>query len=248
MSITEQFDATSYLVAPEDSGDDFVKELEQSAGLVLGGIDWAIHKFFHVSVLAEIVKPITGDWLALERAESGWQHAGEATTAVAANFAALVGQTQSGWTGEAADAFRTRMTSISDSMQTYADGCKTISEVVNGLVEVSQAAAGVIMTAISFIGDLITTLLAELAVPVVGWVAAGATAAAKAPAFFAKLNKGYQAIKKVVEAVEKVINALYKIVEALNKLQTALKVLLAAAKVGNATSVDEASANSFGTA
>ena len=105
-----------------------------------------------------------------------------------------------------------------------------------------------IATAISFIGDLITQLLVELAVPLIGWAAAGVTAAAKAPAFFEKLNKGYQAIKKVVEAVEKVINALYKIVEALNKLQTALKVLLAAAKVNNATDVDAASANSFGTA
>ena len=248
MSITEQFNASSYLVAPEDSGDDFVKELEQSAGLVLGGIDWAIHKFFHVSVLAEIVKPITGDWLALERAESAWKNAGAATTAVAANFAALGPQTSADWTGAAGDAFRARMTSISQSMQTYAGGCQTISEVVNGLVEVSQAAAGVIATVISFIGDLITQLLAELAVPLIGWAAAGATVAARAPEFFAKMEKAYNAIKKVITAVEKVINALYKIVEALNKLQSALKVLLAAAKVDNATDVDRASANSFGTA
>jgi hypothetical protein len=245
--IAEKIDASSLLTAPSgDLGADFVKELEASAGLLLGSIMWFIRKAFGVSPIEELVKPIAGDWKALMRAESAWESAGLACDAVSVNFGALPGMTQD-WEGDAAPAFRSRMTSLEQNYAKYGEGCTTLSQLTGSLVTVSKSTASTISLILGWIAEEVTQLVACASVPIAGWIAGGAKVAVSIRKYWKWIDKGYKAIKRVLDAVETFINAMYTLMTVLRSLATLLNTFSGAVSYYAGTKIDTASEKTFGT-
>lgn len=244
--IAEKIDASSLLTAPaEGLGEDFVKSLEAEAGLLLGTIMWFIRKAFGVSPIEELVKPIAGDWKALMRAESAWESAGLACDAVSANFGALPGMTQD-WQGDAAPAFRSRMSELETNYSKYGEGCTTLSQLTGSLVTVSKSTASTISMILGWIAEEVTQLVACASVPVAGWIAGGAKVALSIRKYWKWIDKGYKAIKRVLDAVETFVNALYTLMTVLRSLALLLNTFSAATSYYATTKADEASEKTFG--
>jgi hypothetical protein len=246
VSIAEVVGPESVLTVPEVDTTDFSQQLEANAGLLLGSVNAFCRKAFGISPLDEIVKPIVGDWTALESAKKAWQNAGIASDGVKENLAALPGQTQDVWIGGSGDAFRARMTSVSDNYGEYAEGCSMISRLCSALIDVAQSAGNVIAVVISFLGDLLTRLAVEASVPVLGWLAGGADLALHIKSFWEKMDKGYHAVKKVLEAVREFVEACYLVVQILNVLGLVLNTLAGLNSMNTTRSIDEAARHTFG--
>ncbi|MCE1180582.1 MAG: hypothetical protein LWW86_16330 [Micrococcales bacterium] len=249
MSVAEKVDPSSALVAPGISDQtDFVEELESSCGFILGHLLGFIRQAFGISPIEELVKPLVGDWTEMERAVGGWKQAELACTNVGQNFAALPEQTTAVWKGTDGDAFRSRMTSVSESYTTYGQGCASISELSQGLVDGAKAAAQGIATLISFIGDLIERLAVEASIPVVGWLVGAADVAIHIKSFWDKINKGYELLKKFLSIIHKVVSVLEKVNKVLSVIKTTLQGMGVAVQASTVASADDAAANAFGTA
>lgn len=244
--IAEKLDASSFLVAPSaDLGEDFIKSLEREAGVLLGSIMWFIRKAFGVSPLEELVKPISGDWKELMRAESAWASAGTACEAVGTNFGALPGMTQS-WQGSAAPAFRNRMTGLEGNYAKYGEGCATLSKLTGTLVTVSKSTASTISMILGWIAEEVTKLIAISSVPVAGWIAGGAKVVTSIRKYWSWIDKGYKAIMKVVNAVEAFVNAMYTLMTVLRSLTLVVKGFSGALSYAGTTKANEASEKAFG--
>ena len=247
MSIVEQMGPEAALVAPgEVDTTDFSKELESSAGLLLGSVNAFCRKAFGISPLEEIVKPIVGDWTQLEKARQAWLNAGEASKGVGTNFTSLPTQTADVWVGDSGDAFRSRMTSVGKSYNTYAEGCSLISRLSDALISVAKGAANVIAVVISFIGDLLTRLAVEASIPVLGWLAGGADVALHIKEFWDKMSRGYRAVERVLAAVKKFIEAMHLLAQILNVLALVEKGFATGLNLEAGRHIDGAAEKKFG--
>lgn len=246
MSITESYDPTTALVAPAGEGSDITAQLEMAAGPLLGGLDALVNKFFHVSPLTELIRPISGDWEALGKASEAWKSASAATKGVSGNYEALPAQTTEAWTGDAADAFRARMASIAEGHGKYATACDQMSQLANGLCEVAKSTANVIAIVIGFIGSILERLVVEAAIPVIGWIGGAVDIAVHAKEFWDKMNRGYRAVKSILEAVETVIDALNAVANVMNVMRIMFNFASGALTTAAAGDAQGAVANQFG--
>ena len=246
MSIAETIDPRSALIEPGiPDPKDFAEKLEEDCGFILGHLLGFIREAFGISPIEELVKPLVGDWTAMQRAQGGWVQAGQACAAVGKNFAALPEQTQTSWQGEAGDAFRTRMTSLSEGYSTYGEGCTTLSELSGALVDAAKAAAEGIATVISFIGDLVERLAVEATVPVIGWLAGAADVAVHIKSFWDKIHRGYELLKKYLVILHKVASAIETINAVLKGITVALKGFTASMHLVAADEADAAASKAF---
>ncbi len=247
MSIVEMVGPESSLATPgEVDTTDFSKELEASAGLLLGSVNAFCRKAFGISPLEEIVKPIVGDWTELEKARVAWLNAGEASKGVGTNFTSLPTQTVDVWVGDSGDAFRERMTSVGENYNTYAEGCALIARLCKALISVAKGAANIIAVVISFLGDLLTRLAVEASIPVVGWLAGGADVALHIKEFWDKMSRGYRAVERVLNAVKEFIEAMHLLAQILNLLALVLKAVTTVTNMDTGRHIDTAAANKFG--
>lgn len=174
-AVVEAVDPQSYLVPPQ-STENWVEDLRWNAGVVLGSIDWVAEQFIGFSILERCVfSPLGGDWRAISRASQGWAHAGDAAFAMGRNCAALVAGTADGWKGAAGDAFRAAATGMSGALVGLSSAYQYASGAVATISTVSKLACAGIGLAIKQISNILVTIAAEAAVPVVGWAVGAAT-------------------------------------------------------------------------
>lgn len=166
-------DPGAYLVAPVASGSgDYIWELRASAGLVLGGIDWAVSHFAGFSPLEEWVgKPLAGDWNALDRGAAAWTNSGKAVKAVSMNLKHLPDAISDDWQGEAADAFDRAQAKLGQTLEPIPGACDAIAEMCTALAELAKTITEAILAIANAIADFILQMLASLAVPVAGELA-----------------------------------------------------------------------------
>lgn len=247
MSVAESLDPLSCLVAPTDQGGDFAADLRWQAGFLLGGVDWIAEQFLGYSIIAEVVvKPFAGDWNALERGQDAWRNAGRACEAVGANYLALPAQTATLWTGDAADAFRARVTELGAGFEEYAAGCSAMAEVTGALAELAEAVAEGIAMLLSFVSDILTRLAVELAVPVLGWVAGAVDVALHVKPVIDKVDKAYKLIRSIIDAIEKVTEVVRILTLVANTIRVSADALAAGTRVATVTEGPDAAANAFG--
>lgn len=214
MTITEVQDPRTALVDPAGPAEDFADSLRWKAGPLLGGLDWLVEELTGTSAIAALVEPLAGDWVGLEKGAQAWGHAAEASLAVAANYAALTSSVAAEWQGLAAEAFAERTTSVAEGYAQYADGCTAMREVTEALLDLCKATAEAIAGILGFIGDYLTRLMIEAAIPVVGWVAGAIDGVVSGAMLLRKLERGYRLIQKVLDFVERfrvVLLALQKV-------------------------------------
>lgn len=254
MTIAETYDPQSALVPPAEAAENFADSLRWKAGPLLGGLDWLFAQIMDGrSLIAELVEPVAGDWVGLEMGAGAWLSAAAATDAIAANIAAMDHQVDATWWGEGASAFKGRISSVADGFGEYADGCRTMSEVTSALLDLCKAAAETIASILGFVGDYLTRLVIEAAVPIAGWIAGAIDGAASAILLINKLNQGYRVIQTVLTTIERyrdVITTIVRLAAAIEAMARALTTILkVTSSVGDITSVtagDGAVANQFG--
>lgn len=248
MSVYEKVDPSAYasqsLAVASD--DDFAKEFESSCGFLIGHLLGFCREAFGTDPLLELVKPLCGDWGLMGVAQQGWGDAGKICTAVGENFTALDAGTADVWDGEAATAFRSRMTSLGGTYATYAQGCQLTGELTGSLIEVARSACLGIGTLISFISDILERLIIEASVPVVGWLVGAADIAIHIRSFWQKFDRAISLIRRVLDAIEKFVKAIYSVINIMHALKLAMTTVAGGLAMYNGSRIDEAAQNNFG--
>lgn len=221
--VTELNNPTTVLVAPPATAEDFGDSLRWKAGPLLGGLDWLLEQLTGTSAIASLVEPLSGDWVGLSRGQGAWQQAQAASAMVAENYKTAAGQVD--WGGDASDAFRERIESVGDTFDQYGQGCEAMAEVTGAMVDLCKATAEAITSILGFIGDLLTRLAVQAAVPVLGWATGAIDGAVSTGVLIDKIRKGIQLIQKAVDFVERfrsVIQAITRVATVLRQIATAL--------------------------
>ncbi|MGQ0625131.1 MAG: hypothetical protein ACT4PP_10860 [Sporichthyaceae bacterium] len=249
IGICERYDAASALVQPPppDTGD-YINKLRDNSGLILGSLDGLAQKAFGVSVIEELVKPFAGDWAHLEVAAGGWMQLGVALDATAANIeGAWEGLAQS-WQGEAASAAGVRLAAAAHLHSSQAEGCRIIADQCRVIIEIAQSAGVVLASALRVINDILLQVMAELAVPLIGWGIGAATAPLKAARFFMCMKKVAAALQRIVNAIKlamKIVGMVKTVIGAATKVMSISTRLI---EMDNVRMTDEVTRVKFGVA
>lgn len=246
MSITETCDPQALLVPPTGPAQNFADSLRWRAGALLGGLDWLVAELTGFSAIAWLVEPVAGDWVGLEKGAQAWRASADATLAVRDNLQAAVGQAAQGWAGPAAEAFGTRLTGVADSFGQYAEGCGAMAEVTSALLDLCKATAETLAGILGFIGDYLTRLMIEAAIPVAGWIAGAVDGAVSSALLIRKLQQGYRLIETVVTLVERFATVLQVIKRIAVIISTLARTLRAAVNIRTIDLAGDATATAFG--
>jgi hypothetical protein len=209
-SVTEAVDVRSFLPRPqaEDPG---VEDIRWSAGIIFGSVDWVLEKLCGISLLEEVTKPFSGDWVRIREASFAWNHAGDAMSAVGQNCMALLPPMAS-WTGKGSEAFLAAMGVLSQAHTVVAGPAGSIASALKMLVTISKQMAALILKILKKLEEKLVKIAMKAAVPVVGWAAA-------------VLDAGFSTYELINDArkVYKWINIIYDFVSGMasNVTQTA---------------------------
>lgn len=246
MTITETADPRALLVPPPEPADSFADSLRWRAGALLGGLDWLVAQLTGFSAINSLAKPVAGDWVGLEKGAAAWSAAADATLAVRDNLRAAVDQAAQGWVGPAADAFGTRLTGVADSFGQYAEGCGAMSEVTKALLDLCKATAETLASILGFIGDYLTRLMIEAAIPVAGWITGAIDGAVSSALLIRKLQQGYRLIERLVQFVERFATVLQVIKRIAVVITMLARTLRAAVNFHTVDLADDATGAAFG--
>ncbi|MGV8884566.1 MAG: hypothetical protein ACOH1T_03120 [Microbacteriaceae bacterium] len=173
-SVTESVDVRSFLPRPQ-AQDPGIEDIRWSAGLIFGSVDWVMEKLTGISLLEEVTKPFSGDWVRIREASFAWKHTGDAMSAIGQNSMALLPPMAS-WTGKGSEAFLAAMGVLSQAHTVVAGPAGSISSALKMLVILSKEMAALILKILKRLEKKLMLIAAEAAVPVVGWAAALITA------------------------------------------------------------------------
>lgn len=220
-------DATSFLQTPFASGTaDRIWGLRESAGPIVGGVDWALSILLNFSPLEEwVAKPLGGDWSALDRGAVAWTNAGKAVAAVAENLEYLPGAISDAWQGETATAFGTAQRKVSTALKPIPGACDSMSEMCTALADMAQAIAefsiAIIVAIVEFAIEFIAALSSVVGtVTTPAWVA---KLAAKLQVWVPKLARMIDAFLLMLPKVRGII-AHYK--DSFTKLKAIIELLM----------------------
>ncbi len=248
MTVVEVQDPRASLVVPAGPAEDFAESLRWQAGPLLGGLDWLLEKLIHRSAIVELVEPLSGDWVGLEKGAQAWRHAGAASDAIAANYAAAGQDALRSWSGDAADAFGARAADVAESFAEYGEGCRAMGEVTAALLDLAKATAEALAGILGWFGDYLTRALIEVSIPIAGWIAGAVDGAISAGLLIGKLERGYRLLQRVLDAIEQfrdVIVALQRIAYTIALLAKATTSVVDVQTVGAGAS---ATSTAFGVA
>lgn len=239
--ISEKYDAS----APVDGGrpdggmGDYIDSLRDDCGLIIGTILWAVKKFCHRDLLAELLEPIAGDFNAISSMQKGWLQVAQATSAVGDNYESLRVQVNPALDGQTATAIDSILIRIAEAHDGQQEAAELIAEQLGNMLEVSQATAECVCAALSFIDSCIQEVIADAAVPFAGWVKAGVSAPGKVRRVIQLISQGKEAIENLLRFAKVAITAM----KYLNAFFDTANLVLTSIEVGgdavNSSDVDD---------
>ncbi len=134
--ISEKYDAS----APVDGGrpdggmGDYIDSLRDDCGLIIGSVLWAVKKFCHRDLLAELLEPISGDFNAISSMQKGWLQVASATSAVGDNYESLRSQIDPVLDGQAATAIDSILTRIAEAHDGQQEAAELIAEQLGNML------------------------------------------------------------------------------------------------------------------
>lgn len=213
--IQEEQDPQSYLATPESPTSE-MENLRWSAGLILGGLDWAFEQLFGWSLLNDLVyKNLVGDWRYVDRAASAWGHIDDALVAVGQNDSAIL-PALSEWVGkgsEACNAFLAALAAATTGVSYAAGAVKGFVSKFAFVVKLAAKGIGFILKKISY---KLARVAAEAAIPVVGWAAAAIECATLVNDIISSVRKAYKIVNFLYDAISGLIQAKAKMVEVMH--------------------------------
>lgn len=198
-TVSEAVDASSFLTKPQVD-DPEIENIRWKAGIIFGSIDWAFEAIFGYSLLEEVTKPFTGDWVRMKEAATAWTHTGDAVTAIGQNSSGMVPGLAS-WTGAGSEAFLVAAALVAKGHLALQSPTSTVSTTLKLLAALVKKVAGMIVGLLKKIQDRLLVIAAEAAVPIGGWVLSAATAAVTVAEIAAEVLDAYKKINMVYDFV-----------------------------------------------
>jgi hypothetical protein len=210
-TVEEQQDASAFLVTPH-ADDPEIESIRWKAGILIGGVDWVFEELFGYSLLEEITKPFSGNWVRMREATMAWTHVGDALGAVASNTTGVI-PAMSTWTGRGSETFVVAAAASAQAHQVASSPAGTISSLIKGLTMLSKEIAGLIMKLLKRVGDRLMRMALEAAVPVAGWIAAGVEGAIAVQEIVSDVLKAYKYVNLVYDFVSGMIQGQTAVVD-----------------------------------
>jgi hypothetical protein len=198
-SVTEAVDVRSFLPRPqaEDPG---IEDIRWNAGLIFGSVDWVLEKLCGFSLLEEVTKPFSGDWVRIREASFVWNHTGDAMSAIGQNCMALL-PPMSSWTGKGSEAFLATMGVLSQAHTVVAGPAGSIASALKMLVALSKKIAAMILKILKKLEEKLVKIAAKAAIPVVGWAAAVIAAGFDTYELIQDARDAYKMINRIYDFV-----------------------------------------------
>lgn len=210
-TVTELYDASERVASsgalPGTMGD-YIDGLKDDCGLIIGGIFSIVETLTGYDLLEALLTPIAGDFNTISSMQQGWGEVAAACGAVGQNYEGLRGQVAPTLDGRTADALDSMLHRIAQSHDDQREAAELIGQQMNDMLEVSKATAECVCAALEFIDSVIQEVLADAAVPVLGWAKGAVTAPGKVRRVINLIADGKRAIENLVRAVKAVIRAL----------------------------------------
>lgn len=205
-SMNEVQDASSFLVPPEAPSSE-MEDLRWSAGAILGSIDWVIEQLTGKSLLNELIfKHLIGDWKAVQKAGIAWKEISDAAVAVGQNDSEIL-PALSEWTGNGSESAISFIKQLSENTTAFHDVATFFSSTMSLFASALKAAAAGIGAILKFISNMILKLLAKLAVPVAGWLAAGIDVALSVNKVIGQIKLAYTIVNILYDMLSKFVAA-----------------------------------------
>ena len=244
--ITESVDASARITPPVSGEANFGDDLRWKAGPLLGGLDWLLEQLTGCSPIETMVKPLSGDWVALDNGRIAWLNCAALADDVSLNFTDLASQTSAEWAGNGSAAFQNRAISIGDTFTQYGDGCRAMGEAMEGLISLAKATAETIVTILGILGDALTRIAAQAAVPVIGWITGAVDGGITAIRMVGWIDKAIKAIQAVINFIGRFAMIIAILARVAAAIATIAKTAAARINVSTANAVDDATATAFG--
>lgn len=211
-SVSEAVDASSFLTKPQVD-DPEVENIRWSAGLIFGAIDWAYEAIFGYSLLEEITKPFSGDWVRMREASTAWMHTGDAVTAMGQNTSGMV-PGLAAWTGSGSEAFLVAAGIVAEGHLLLQGPASAVGSVIKTIATLAKLTVSLILKLLNLIQNRLLAIAAEAAIPVGGWVLAVANAAVAVAEIadwvrlaYGLVNALYDAVSTAATGLDQLINA-----------------------------------------
>lgn len=238
--ITEEYDLTSVLAPPQEQDfGAYLATLQSSAGFLLGKLDWVAQTFFSFSPLEELVKPLCGDWTRLEYAARGFDALAVPLNGVADNLASGAEQLGTVWTGEVAGLAQTELRKFAEGHRLQATGCTVLAEQLRHICEVAKSAGQALAAGLGVLGEILTQLLIENSVPIIGNAFSAGTLPLKMARFFA-------AVKPILENISKLMRVIAIAMQVINAIKTMMCSLTTSVRLRNGMLMNDTSQVLFG--
>ncbi|AOS47795.1 hypothetical protein [Pauljensenia hongkongensis] len=216
-SVAESQDASSYLVPPEAPTSE-MENLRWSAGAIAGSIDWAIEKLTGVSLLNDVVfKYFVGDWRLVNMAKSAWGEIGDALVAVGQNDSEVL-PALAEWTGKGSEVTNLFIAALSKATTSLSSATGVMSLLLTGFQLMLKESAKEVGESIRVIANTVALMVAQSAIPVAGWVTAGATAIARADMVIKRIRKIYTIVNMIVDVIESFVRGRAQMLEVQNTM------------------------------
>jgi len=209
-------DVVSHLKAPTHTDDpNFVAELRDKAGMIVGTVDSIVQAFTGFSPLSEwIAKPFGGDWDSFLRGAEAWTNCGKALNAVHANVNDLPDKIDDSWTGSTHDAFAAANKKIASAIKPFPHACDEMAKMCKALAQLAQTIVAAVVEIVTDLVEFIVQMVASLAVPVGGEAAM--------PVWITKLGiqlgKWVPSLVKMIEEFVAEVKELWPLIEELKKV------------------------------
>lgn len=198
-SVTETVDVRSFLPVPV-AEDPEVEEIRWAAGAILGSIDWVWDKLFGFSLLEEVTKPFSGNWVRVNEAAMAWTHTGDATKAISQNTTGMLPGMAS-WTGTGSEAFLASTALVSQAHLTVSGPAGTVSTALKAVAFLSKKIASQLVKLLGKIADKLAKIAARAAVPVVGWAMAAWEAIDTTNTMISEFRSAYKRVNLIYALV-----------------------------------------------
>lgn len=136
---------------------DMIDSLRSECGVILQTIDWVARKLGY-DLIGAIFDPLAGDFSSVDRMRQTWQQVSAALDEVGANYASMAATLPASWSGEAADAARSRLEDFAEQHGIQAEAAGMMSEQLGHMLLAVQELCKLIATALAIVEEIVLTL------------------------------------------------------------------------------------------
>lgn len=204
--------------AEDRPGRQTTRELIEKAGWKIQGVNWIYQKVTGENLVESLISPLLGDFEKIDANANAWDGVAKALDAVRNNVGEGAKQLGPHWSGDAAQAFETRMGTV------WALAIEADSQVARIIGNKFQSMASTCRTATSIALSLLDKLVTKLmeaaltaAVPVVGW--------GRAVWMVYDAIQIVDAIRKIILSIQTLIEGVKGMVDGIVAMGTALSKL-----------------------